>query len=192
MYEDVPFDVFDDPDACEDPFAALYREGSQDRPIDAATANYYVGRIKQNKAKLKQYEEQAKEMKDDFKVRVDTWLQTRQKSLDFDIQHCMDMLEMYYEQNKPDNGKPISLPEGNVGMYSVPAKYDFDTHEKQILEILRNNPGMQQYVRTKEEIDKVKIKKDITIVDGEVCVGEQKIPLPEIGYTPKTTAFNIR
>lgn len=192
MYEDIPFDVFEDPDMNEDPFASLYKEGSQGRPIDATTANYYVGRIKQDKEKMKQYDEQAKQMKDDFKVRVDTWLQSRQKTLDADIQHCMDMLEIYYAQNPPANGKSISLPEGNIGMYAVSAKYDFDTKEKQILDILRTNPELQQYVRTKEEIDRARIRKDITIVDGEVCVGEHKIPFPEIGYTPKTTAFGIR
>ena len=192
MFDDVPFDVFDDPDITEDPWGTLYKEGSQDKPVDAATANYYVGRIKQNRAKMDEYKEQARQMKDDFKVRVDTWLQSRQKSLDYDTQHCMDMLEMYYEQNKPANGKSISLPEGNIGMYTVPAKYDFDTQEKQILAILSSNPGLQQYIRTKEEIDRVKIRKDITIVDDEVCIGEHKIPLPEIGYTPKSTAFGIR
>ena len=189
MYEDVPFDVFDDPDRIEDPFAALYKEGSQDRPVDAATANYYVGRIKQNKAKLKQYEEQAKEMKDNFKVRVDTWLQTRQKSLDFDTQHCMDMLEMYYEQNKPANGKPISLPEGNIGMYAVSEKYDFDSCKDDVIRCLVD-AGMLRFIRTKPEINKTELKKACSVKDGKVYV--EDVELPKVSYTPKTTAFNVR
>ena len=190
MYDDVPFDVFDDSDMNENPWESLYKEGSRDRPVDAVTANYYLGRIKQNKEKIKQYETQAKQMKDDFKVRVDTWLQNRQNSLNFDIQHCMEMLELYFEQNRPVKGKTLSLPEGNIGMYSVPAKYDFDTNGKEILNILQTNPELQKYVRIKPEINVAELKKACTVKDDKVYVGE--LELPNVGYVPKTDVFNIR
>ena len=133
-------------------------------------------------------------MKNDFKVRVETWLQNRQKSLDYDTQHCMEMLELYFEANKQQGKKTLSLPEGNIGMYSSPAKYDFDTHEKEILAILQQNPDLQQYIRNKPEINRAEIKKAISVVDDEVYVkdGETLIPIPEIGYTPKTDTFSIR
>ena len=188
---DVPFDVFDDPDITEDPWESLYKEGSTGRDhLDAAAANYYIGRIKQNKVRLKQYEEQAKQMKDDFKVRVDTWLQSRQSSLDFDNQRCMEMLEAYYESNKQPGKKTLSLPEGNIGLYSAPAKYDFNTNGEEILRILQADPALHKYVRTKAEINVAELKKACAVKDDKVFIGE--LELPDVGYIPKTDAFGVR
>ena len=188
---DVPFDVFEDPDIIEDPWESLYKEGSAGRDhLDAAAANYYLGRIKQNNARLKQYEEQAKQMKDDFKVRVDTWLQSRESSLDFDNQHCMEMLEAYYEANKLPGKKTLSLPEGNIGIYAAPAKYDFDTGKEEILQFLQDHEELQQYIRNKPEINKTELKKACVVKDDRIFVGE--LELPKVGYTPKTDAFGVR
>lgn len=183
-----PFEVMD-PDSQSDMWSKIFKEGADGRDhLDAASANYYVGRIKQNKQKAKQYEEQAKEMKDDFKTRVDSWLKSRQDALDYDTQHCMEMLEMYYEANKPANGKSISLPEGNIGMYSVPAKYDFDSKKEEILQYLQDHQ-LFQFIRNKLEIDKAGIKKAIREENGKLYIGDIELP---VAYIPKTTAFNIR
>ena len=191
MYDDIPFDVFEeDPDSGKETWETLFKEGSATcPPVDAATANYYLGRIKQDKEKMERYKEQAKQMKDDFKIRVDTWLQSRQSSLDYDIQHCLDMLEIYYEAHKPADGKSISLPEGNIGLYSVSEKYDFDSHEKDVIKYLQDHQ-LSKYLRIKPEIDKKEIKKAITF-DGEKLWIEG-IELPNVPYTPKTKVFGIR
>ena len=188
---DVPFDVFDDFDVDREIVDLLYKEGADGRNhLDAVSANYYLGRVKQNKEKLKRYEDQAKQIKDDFKVRVDNWLQSRKNALEFDTQHCLDALELYYESNKPINGKPLSLPEGNIGMYSVTAKYDFDSCKEEILKFLQDHPELQQYVRNKPEINKEELKKACVVKDGRVYVGE--IEIPKAGYTPKTSKFSFR
>ena len=191
MYDDIPFDVFEeDPDSGQETWETLFKEGSANcPPTDATTANYYLGRIKQNREKMERYKEQAKQMKNDFKVRVETWLQSRQNSLDYDTQHCMEMLEMYYAANKPADGKSISLPEGNIGMYSVPEKYDFESYEKDVIKYLQDNQ-LSKYLRLKPEIDKKEIKKAITY-DGEK-LWIDGIELPNVPYTPKTKAFGIR
>ena len=193
-FDDVPFDVFEeDPDLNKEAWDQIFKEGSEageGSEITASSANYYLGRIKKNKEKLSQYTEQAKQMKDDFKVRVEAWLQSRQKALDYDTQHCMDMLEMYYEKNKTADGKSISLPEGNIGMYSVRAKYDFDTAKEEILKFLQEHPELQQFIRNKPEINKSILQKACVVADGKLYVDGYEIP--HAGYTPKTTEFGIR
>lgn len=189
---DVPFDVFEeDPDSGRDLWESLYKEGSSGPGVpDAASANYYLGRIKQNRKKLESYEEQAKQMKADFNARIETWLKARTSSLDYDTQHCMDMLEMYYEHNKPANGKSISLPEGSIGNYTVQAKYDFDSCKQDVLDILQQNEALHKYIRVKSEIDRTKIKKALTEKDGKLFV--DGVELPMVPFTSKTTAFGIR
>lgn len=190
---DVPFDVFDeeDPDSERITWESLYKEGSGTQPpIDAVSANYYLGRIKQNKEKMKSYEEQAKQMKDDFIVRVEQWLDTRRSSLDYDTQHCMDMLEIYYERNKPANGKPISLPEGNIGIYATRENFDFDTNADKILPLLEKDDALKEFIRYKPSINKMEIKKACAVKDGIVYIHGKKMPL--VGYTPKGKAFSIR
>lgn len=189
MFEDIPFDVMD-PDDNKEAWALMYQEGSEGQNnLNASAANYYLGRIKQNKEKAEQYKNQAKEMKDDFKVRVDTWLQSRQNALDYDTQHCLEMLEAYYEAHKPANGKSISLPEGNIGMYTVSAKYDFDTYKDKVVKFLQEHQ-LTQYIRNKPEVNKTEIKKAVREVDGKLYV--DGIELSDVPYTPKTTAFGIR
>ena len=189
MFEDVPFDVID-PDMNKEAWDVLFQKGSENqKSLNASAANYYLGRIKQNKEKAEQYKSQAKEMKDDFKVRVDTWLQSRQNALDYDTQHCLEMLEAYYENHKPANGKSISLPEGNIGMYAVAAKYDFDTYKDKIVKFLQEHQ-LTQYIRNKPEVNKTEIKKAVQEVDGKLYING--IELPDVPYTPKTTAFGIR
>lgn len=191
LEDDVPFDVYDDPDSDASTWETLFKEGSEGhRPVDAATANYYLGRIKQNKEKLRQYESQAKEMKDDFKVRVDGWLQSRQSALEYDNQHCLEILEMYFEDNKPARGKTISLPEGNIGLYATPEKYDFDTHKEDVLRYLQDHPELQKYIRNKPEINRSELKKACSFRDGKIYVGD--LELPNVTYSPKTDQFSIR
>ena len=190
MYDDIPFDVYDDPDVEKDILSELYKVDHEPGPISAVSANYYLGRIKQNREKMTKYKEQAKQISDDFKARIETWLQSRQKTLDFDTQHCMDMLEAYYEQNKPANGKSLSLPEGNIGMYSVAAKYDFDTCKDDVLKFLQDHEELQKYIRNKPEINKAELKKACSVVDGKIYVGD--LELPKVGFIPKTSEFGIR
>ena len=184
-----PMEVMD-PDAGTDIWGELYKEGAENREhLDAATANYYLGRIKQNKAKMDTYKNQAKEMKDDFKVRVESWLQSRQDALDYDTQQCMAMLEAYWETNKPDNGKSISLPEGNIGMYAVQAKYDVDTQKDEIIKYLQDHK-LTQFIRNKPELDKTELKKALSVVDGKLYL--EGVELPNVPFTPKTKAFGVR
>ena len=193
-FDDVPFDVTEeDPDYCEEVLDRIYKEGSETgdhKNINAVSANYYLARIKKNKEKAAQYAEQAKQMKDDFKVRVDNWLASRQHALDYDTQYCMDVLELYYEENKPANGKSISLPEGNIGMYTVQAKYDFDTGKEDILKFLEQYPGLHRFIRNKPEINKSDLKKACTVEDGKLYIDGYEIP--KAGFTPKTTEFGVR
>ena len=193
-FDDVPFDVFeDDPDCSQEAMDRLYKEGAEannNSDISVVDANYYLGRIKQNKEKAARYKDQAKQMKDDFNVRVDAWFQSRQKALDYDTQYCMDVLELYYEKNKPEDGKSLSLPEGNIGMYTVQAKYDFDTAKDVILKFLQDHPGLQKYVRFKPEINKTELKNACTVENGKLFIDDLEIP--NASYTPKTKTFGIR
>ena len=190
-YSDVPFDV-EDPKEDADITEELYSENDEKTgPIDTVTANYYVGLIKKNKEKEALYKEQAKQMLEDFKYRVDNWLRTRQNSLDYSTQFYLGKLEAYYRENQPANGKSLSLPEGNIGFYAVQPKFDFDSNKKDIIKILEETPGLKQYLRYSPEINKNDLKKAVSVGDdGQIYIG--KTLLPNVGYIPKTTEFKIR
>lgn len=188
MYDDVPFDVFDEYD--DDLLTQLYQPEDKPGMVDTATANFYVGIVKRNKEKEVQYEEQAKQMIDLFKVRVENWLAQRKRSLDYSTQHCMDKLRVYWDNNLPSTGKSISLPEGNIGFYKVPEKYDFDSHKDEIIKALEESEETKQYIRYTPAVNKKDIKKACSYHDGSVYIGDQKLPL--VGYTPATQEFKVR
>jgi len=184
-----PLDL-DDIDSNADAWEKIFRDGSDHREhLDSASANYYVGRLKKNKEKAEAYEQQAKEMIDDFKVRVQNWLKTRQEALEYDNKHCMEMLEAFYESHKPENGKPISLPEGNVGFYTAREKYDFDTNEKEIIKLLEEDPDMKQFLRYKPEINRIEFKKACTVDGDQVYLHGKKVP---VAFTPKSKVFGFK
>ena len=189
-YDDVPFDVNEyqeDADITEE----LYKEDVAEGPIDMVTANYYVGLVKKNKAKEAEYKEQAKQMLEDFKYKIDRWLTTRQRALDFSTQYYLSKLEAFDRENQPANGKSLSLPEGNIGFYSVAAKFDFDSNKEQIIKILEANPDLKRYLRYTPAINKTDLKKAISVSDeGQVYIGETL--LPNVGYEPKTVEFKTR
>ena len=189
-FYDVPFDTEEeakDVDIVEE----LYNKDTfLAKEIDSVSANYFVGLVKKNKEKQKQYEEQAKEMKEDFAFKVDSWLRKRQQALDYSNQMLLAKLEAFYQQNQSGNGKPISLPEGNIGFYKTQEKYDFDTNEKEIINILTGKDELTQYLNFKPSIRKKELKKVCSVHDGNVYVGDTV--LPEVTYTPATTEFKVR
>lgn len=188
--DDVPFDT-EEAKEDADVVTELYETDTfqPGKELDVTTANYFVGLIKKNQEKSKQYEDQAKEMKEDFKFKVDNWLRKRQRALEYSNQMLLMKLEGFYQKNQPSNGKPISLPEGNVGFYKVREKYDFDTNEKEIVDKLEKN-GLEKYLSYKPSIKKKDLKEACSFHDGNVYIGDTM--LPEASYTPGTTEFKVR
>ena len=190
-YSDIPFDVNTEED--EDIGEELYAANSgKTGPIDMITANYYVGLVKKNKAKAEEYEEKAKEMKDDFGFRVDKWLRGRLDSLDYSNAFYLGKLEEYFNQNPPEGDKKsISLPEGHIGFYKNREKYDFDTNEKEVIAMLESDPELKShYLKYTPSTDKITLIKACSFNHGKVMVNGKEIPGAK--YTPATTEFKAR
>lgn len=191
MYDDfeVPFDTEEFKEDA-DILSELYDDGPHEGLINEVTANYYVGIVKQNKEKEAVYKEQAKNMIDDFTVKVQGWLAKRQRALDYSTQMCLGKLEAFYRANQPANGKSISLPEGHIGFYKVKEKYDFDTNKNDVIKILSDTPELNKFLRYTPAVDKINIRKACSFKDGIVYVDQT--PLPGVTYTPETQEFRAK
>lgn len=164
-----------------------------------AEANDFIGKFKYNEALKTELSLRAKEIIENYKYKVDLWLQKQLDTLDNENARIQGMVAEYYSNN-PDvqSGKKdkIKFVNGNVGMYTVQRDgYDW-ADDKALLQFIQDtrkaNPlVLGGIVKLEPKLDKTAIKEKANINDeGNIMV--DGVELPYVGHHNKVMAIAIR
>ena len=153
-----------------------------------AEANWQVRKVKENKADAEKFKDQAKEIMDSYKIKVEQWLTGKLEALSRDSEYRLTLLEEFYKNNPPSKGKTISVPEGNFGLRKKPEKFEYDEH---VLDnILAHSNELQDFIVNEPKLNKAEIKKSARIQDGTVWLNN--IPVPGITFVAAEDKFEVR
>lgn len=134
---------------------------------DPKVLNYVdklVEEVKRMKAQQVEWDEVLKLKIEEAKAKVEDEKQKLQRAIDYNMAQIkvnFDQLESKETMTK----KSIKLISGEVVLKK--SKDDFDRDDKKLLAYFKENK-LNDYIKTKEEIDWSKFKKTLTIVDGHI------------------------
>ncbi len=152
---------------------------------DPKVLNYVdklVEEVKRMKAQQVEWDEVLKLKIEEAKAKVEDEKQKLQRAIDYNMAQIkvnFDQLESKETMTK----KSIKLISGEVVLKK--SKDDFDRDDKKLLAYFKENK-LNDYIKTKEEIDWSKFKKTLTIVDGHI-VDSDGVVLKIDGLGVKTT-----
>lgn len=139
---------------------------------DLDSANWALRKI----AAYKKKQAEIKELAESERFRIDSWEKSENESIERGISYFEGLLTEYLmEQRKKDPKFKISTPYGKVNTRKQQPKWEYD--EKTVIEYLKS-VGMNELIRIKEELNKVDLKKAVTIEDGKAIL--QGVELPGI------------
>jgi hypothetical protein len=165
--------------------------------LDEESANYYIGRIKKNKANIEMVAEKAKNILANYKNKVELWSEKETQKYQNDIDHCLEMLRPYFEAHAKDSTTKLKFPEGSLGFYKTARSVKLD--EKIILEEIKTLENidyasyleLQKYIKQVPQLDKALIKKDAKVDETNVFkVGN--VVLTGATVTPEKITFTVR
>lgn len=128
---------------------------------DDSSANWALRKIKQYQEQIKSNDDLAQSEIDKINAWKDQENEKAQQSIDY-----FHSLLAEYAMSKRENDpkfKSMNLPNGKIGFRKRPVKWDFD---KSIVDSLKK-AGLTDFIRIKEEPDKVSIKKSLEVVNGK-------------------------
>ena len=104
-------------------------ESSENDVLTEDQVNYYIGRIKRNKARLDMNKQRAKAILDSYKTKVENWVTKNEMVLTQDNEYCLSKLKTYWEANAKDNKTKLRFPEGSLGFYKKRQTMSVDQEE---------------------------------------------------------------
>lgn len=139
---------------------------------DLDAANWALRKI----AAYKKKQVEIKELAEAERFRIDSWEKSENENIERGIAYFEGLLTEYLmEQRKKDPKFKISTPYGKVSTRKQQPKWEYD--EKTVIEFLKS-VGMNELIRIKEELNKVDLKKTVTVEDGKAII--QGVVLPGI------------
>jgi phage host-nuclease inhibitor protein Gam len=129
---------------------------------DQEKANWALRKLRSLQEKKLANEELANKEK----AKIDAWLNEVNSQLDQDIEYFQGLLTAYAIRLRQEDPKfkSIKLPNGKFGFRKQQPKWQYD--DRKLLEYLKLN-NLNELIRTKEEVDKSKLKKLVQIVNGQ-------------------------
>lgn len=159
-----------------------------------AQINYYIRRIKTNKARMDEVSERRKVIQSDYETKLKLWEAKNKETLQNDIDHCLNILQEYYESHEQDRSKKLVFPEGRMGFYNTrqTLSVDKDVAFKDIKQLIdQGNTELQKYIVLTESLDAAKLKSAGEVDENNNFKINGQI-IPGVKVTPATTKFSIR
>lgn len=168
-------------------------DNEQFKIVSKDQANFFLRQITELTKQKEEINENCDTMIESYMGKVNKFREKETTSIDRSISYFTTLLEAYAEEflsEEKGKKKSIKLPFGTLQFKKTQASFNYG-EEKNVLNFLKTAPNMEKYVATtvKESIDKKKLKADATIVDGQLYIGETKIP--EIEVNPPKEKFSI-
>lgn len=139
---------------------------------DLDAANWALRKISAYKKK----QAEIKDLADAERFRIGSWEKAETESIDRGIAYFEGLLSEYLvEQRKKDSKFKISTPYGKVSMRKQQPKWEYD--DSTVIQYLKSL-GMKELIRIKEELNKVDLKKTVTVEEGKAIF--QGVELPGI------------
>lgn len=136
-------------------------------------ANFFLRRLSElNEEKNKINEACDKEI-DAFVQKVNAFRNKELQQHENTEKYFNELLEKYANiELANSNKKSLKLPFGTLQYKTSARKFEYD--DKLLMEYIKTN-NLSEFIRTKEEINKVDLKKSIKIVDGEASINGEYV-----------------
>lgn len=136
---------------------------------DLNSANWCMRKMRANEKKLAEYKELAKAEIE----RINAWLKKEAEKIDNSNSFFQVKLEEYFlEQRANDPKFKLSTPYGKMSTRKQHPKWYYD--EDKLLSYLKES-NKAEFIRTKEEIDKAKLKKSVSVKEGRAVTEDGEI-----------------
>lgn len=154
-------------------------------------ANYYVRQYKSLQKELDNIEESRKTAIEKYTNKVDTWVESVSKPIQYKMEYYSSLLERY-AVSRLENSKSRSLKliEGNIGFRKVQPSFERNDGELRDYINSLGDDGKQFLVEQDPKIDWSKLKKSGSI-QGDHFIYNGK-PVPGVIVTQKPDAFGVK
>lgn len=116
--------------------------------------------------------------------RITSWARKEREKLQNTIDFFQSLLAEYAMKQRLEDEKykKTSTPYGTVKFKKNPDKWNYD--DAQLINSLKNN-GLQQFIRIKEEPNKVELKKSVAVINGTVVDSQTGTIIEGITVVPQ-------
>lgn len=151
-------------------------------------ANFFLRRIEELRFEKDKINMMCDKEIEAFNTRVNTYRNEEVRKIDNAENYFSVLLENYARIQLADSKKKsLKLPFGTLSFKKSPDKYTYE--DKELMEFIKQNE-LNQFIRTKEEINKKDLKASLTIKDGQAFY-EDKI-VEGVSFTPGEQKFSIK
>lgn len=152
---------------------------------DLDSANWALRKI----AAYKKKQAEIKELAESERFRIDSWEKNENESIERGIAYFEGLLTEYLmEQRKKDPKFKISTPYGKVTTRKQQPKWEYQDEE--VLNFLKAI-GASEFIRVKEEVNKVELKKKVKVEDGRAVIEDVMIPGIRITEQPEKVIVEV-
>ncbi|MEA4963984.1 host-nuclease inhibitor Gam family protein, partial [Lutispora sp.] len=145
-------------------------ENQRFKVSDLDAANWALRKI----AVYKKKQTEIKDLAETERYRIDSWEKGETESIDRSIAYFEGLLGQYLiEQRNKDPKFKISTPYGQVIMRKQQPKWEYE--DKTVIEYLKS-VGLNGLIRIKEELNKVDLKKTVTVEEGRAILQGVELP----------------
>lgn len=105
--------------------------------------------------------------------RIETWKAKEIEKINSSKEFFESLLGQYFvEQREVDKKFKISTPYGTVSTRKQQPKWEYN--DKQVIESLKKS-DMDNFIKTKEELDKAALKKAVKVVEGKAITEDGEV-----------------
>lgn len=148
-----------------------------------------VNRELRRVAKIRRERDTFKELVEAEIARIRAVLEHRTETLNAQESWHLDRLRRYHEAalRLDPKAKTIGLPNGSLKARAGQARFVYDDEEACVSWLADNAPDM---VRVKREVDKVRMKARLAVLDGHAVSADGEI-VPGVSVLPGETSFTV-
>lgn len=153
------------------------------------SANYYIRKVKELQAELKEIEETAEIEEKKQLQRIEEWKTSTSKQYQFLIDRYVGMLRDFWM--KAGDNKTMKLSQGSLCMRKMRNKTDFD--EDKVLAFLREY-NLTDYIENKQIVNKSVLKENMDI-DGNcafIDAAGEKLKIDGINIIEQEPKFEVK
>jgi len=156
-------------------------------------ANWALRKIRHLKQKKKENNDFANTEIEEIQKEIDEinqWLESKNDSLDNDIEYMEGLLRVYAEQLKDDDPelKTHKLPFGQLQFRKQRDKWRYDNNK--LLEFADKN--LKDTIKIKKQVDKRKLKKKIRVVGSKAVVADTGELIEGIEVIKRGEKFKVK
>ena len=154
---------------------------------DDSTANWALRKIAEYKSKQAEVNALAAAEMD----KIEQWAKLENERHQNQIDYFTSLLSVYAMEKKENDPKfkTMSLPNGKLQFRKQQPKWEYD--ESTVLKTLKKS-GMNDFIKTKESLDKDAIKKAFEVANGKVICPDTGQLIEGITVTEQGETFGVK